>query len=453
MLRIFVFKVCNLCYHRKVGHEDLPQPYRQNRFLRLMTSAIPAETISLFIMKHYYCQGGQNMLLSLSLILIIGFSLSGILNRFRIPGLIGLIFTGILLGPQGLDLISRDILNISKDLREIALIVILLRAGLTLDLRDLKRVGRPAFLMSFLPATFEILFISFLAPPLLGISYIEGLILGSVLSAVSPAVVVPRMIHLMESGYGRKKRIPQLVLAGASVDDIYVIVLFTAFLGVYSGNQLRAGVFLSVPVSVLSGMALGILAGLILVRVFRRLHVRDTIKVLIILSVSFLFMSFEDLIAPYFPLSGLLAVMALGGTLLKSYEMLARRIIGKFSKIWVGAEILLFVLVGAAVEIEALSGVGLKSVLLIVCALLFRMIGVFISLIRTNLSRKERLFTAIAYLPKATVQAAIGTIPLSQGVAAGDTILSLAVLAIMLTAPLGAFCIDHLHKKLLERDA
>ena len=419
-----------------------------------MTSAIPAETISLFSTNYYiFYYGGEIMLLSLSLILIIGFSLSGILNRFRIPGLIGLIFTGILLGPQGLDLISMDILNISKDLRENALIVILLRVGLTLDLRDLKKVGRPAVLMSFVPATFEILAIFFIAPPLLGISYIEALILGSVLSAVSPAVVVPRMIHLMESGYGRKKRIPQLVLAGASVDDIYVIVLFTAFLGVYAGNQLSAGVFLSVPVSVLSGIALGILAGVVMVSVFRKIHVRDTIKVLIILSVSFLFMSFEDFIAPYFPLSGLLAVMALGGTILKGYEMLARRIIGKFSKIWVGAEILLFVLVGAAVEIEALSGVGLKSVLLIGCALLFRMIGVFISLIRTNLSRKERLFTAIAYLPKATVQAAIGTIPLSQGVAAGDTILSLAVLAIILTAPLGAFGIDHLHKKLLKRDA
>ena len=392
------------------------------------------------------------MLLSLSLILIIGFSLSGILNKFKIPGLIGLIFTGILLGPQGLDLISKDILNISKDLREIALIVILLRAGLTLDLRDLKKVGRPALLMSFLPATFEILAISLIAPPLLGITYIEALIMGAVLSAVSPAVVVPRMIHLMESGYGRKKRIPQLVMAGASVDDIYVIVLFTAFLGLYGGNQLNAGVILSVPVSVISGLGLGIIAGIIMVRVFKSLHIRDTIKVLIILSISFLFISFEDLVAPYFPLSGLLAVMALGGTLLKGYEMLARRIIGKFSKIWVGAEILLFVMVGAAVEIQALRGVGLKSVLLILIALLFRTIGVFISLMKTNLNKKERLFTAIAYLPKATVQAAIGTIPLTQGVAAGSTILSMAVLAIMLTAPLGALGIDRLHKKLLTRD-
>ncbi|HSR04005.1 MAG TPA: cation:proton antiporter [Proteiniclasticum sp.] len=392
------------------------------------------------------------MLLSLSLILIIGFSLSGILNKFKIPGLIGLIFTGILLGPQGLDLISKDILNISKDLREIALIVILLRAGLTLDLRDLKKVGRPAVLMSFVPATFEILAIFLIAPPLLGITYLEALILGAVLGAVSPAVVVPRMIHLMESGYGRKKRIPQLILAGASVDDIYVIVLFTAFLGIYGGNQLNAGVILSVPVSVLSGLVLGVITGVIMVKVFKSLHIRDTIKVLIILSVSFLFMSFQDLIAPYFPLSGLLAVMALGGTLLKGYEMLAKRIIGKFSKIWVGAEILLFVLVGAAVEIQALKGVGLKSVLLIVFALSFRMIGVFISLIKTNLNKKERLFTAVAYLPKATVQAAIGTIPLTQGVAAGSTILSMAVLSIILTAPLGALGMDRLHKKLLTRD-
>ncbi len=392
------------------------------------------------------------MLLSLSLILIIGFSLSGILNRFKIPGLIGLIFTGILLGPQGLDLVSSDILNISKDLREIALIVILLRAGLTLDLRDLKKVGRPAVLMSFIPATLEILAISFIAPPLLGITYLEALILGAVLSAVSPAVVVPRMIHLMESGYGRKKRIPQMVLAGASVDDIYVIVLFTAFLGLYGGNQLNAGILLSVPVSVISGLGLGVLAGIVMVKVFKHLHIRDTIKVLIILSVSFLFMSFEDFAAPYFPLSGLLAVMALGGTILKKHEILARRIIGKFSKIWVGAEILLFVLVGAAVEIQALSGVGFKSVIIILFALVFRMVGVFISLIKTNLNKKERLFTAVAYLPKATVQAAIGTIPLTQGVAAGNTILSLAVLAIMLTAPLGALGIDRLHTKLLVRD-
>lgn len=392
------------------------------------------------------------MLFSLSLILIIGFSLSGILNRFRIPGLIGLIFTGIILGPHGLNLISSDILNISKDLREIALIVILLRAGLSLDLKDLKKVGRPALLMSFLPATFEIAAVTLLAPPLLGITHLEALIMGAVLSAVSPAVVVPRMIQLMESGYGKKKRIPQMVLAGASVDDIYVIILFTAFMGLYKGAKISYGIILSVPLAVLSGLILGILCGVVVVRIFKHLHIRDTIKVLIILSAAFLFISFEDFIAPILPLSGLLAVMALGGTILKSNEILAKRLLGKFSKIWVGAEILLFVLVGAAVEIRALKGVGFFSVILILAALLFRTAGVFLSLLKTELSLKEKLFTAIAYLPKATVQAAIGTIPLSQGVLAGNTILSVAVLAIVITAPLGAAGIDHLHKKLLVRD-
>lgn len=405
-----------------------------------------------FIWHHFEILGGLSMLFSLSLILIIGFSLSGILNRFKIPGLIGLIFTGIILGPQGLDLISPDILGISKDLREIALIVILLRAGLTLDLKDLKKVGRPALFMSFLPATFEITAVTLLAPPLLGVTYIEALIMGAVLSAVSPAVVVPRMIQLMESGYGKKKRIPQMVLAGASVDDIYVIILFTAFMGLYKGTAMSAGVLLSVPAAVVSGLLLGIICGVIMVRVFRLLHIRDTIKVLIILSAAFLFVTFEDFVSPILPLSGLLAVMALGGTILKSNENLAKRLLGKFSKIWVGAEILLFVLVGAAVEINALSGVGLSSVILILSALIFRTGGVFLSLLKTDLTHKEKLFTAIAYLPKATVQAAIGTIPLSQGVTAGNTILSVAVLAIVITAPLGAAGIDHLHKKLLVRD-
>lgn len=392
------------------------------------------------------------MLFSLSLILILGFSLSGILNRFKIPGLLGLIVTGIVLGPQGFDLISLDILNISRDLREIALIVILLRAGMTLDLRDLKKVGRPALLLSFVPATLEIIAVILFAPALLGITRLEAAIMGAVLSAVSPAVVVPRMIHLMESGFGRKKRIPQMIMAGASVDDIYVIVLFTAFLGMYGGSEISAGTLLSVPVSVALGLLLGIAGGLITVKIFSRLHIRDTVKVLIILSTSFLFMSLEDFIAPLIPLSGLLAVMALGGTILKSREPLARRLVGKFSKIWVGAEILLFVLVGAAVDVSALSGAGLSSVLLILAALAFRVFGVLLSLLKTDLDLKERIFTSIAYLPKATVQAAIGSIPLVQGVAAGNTILTVAVLAIMITAPLGAIGIDRLHGKMLTRD-
>lgn len=392
------------------------------------------------------------MLLSLALILIIGFSLSGILNRFNIPGLIGIIFTGILLGPYVLNLISPEILAISTDLREIALIVILLRAGLSLDIKDLKKVGRPALLMSFVPATFEILAVTLLAPMLLGITTLEAAIMGAVLGAVSPAVVVPRMLHLMESGYGKKKKIPQMIMAGASVDDIYVIVLFTAFLKMYGGEGFNASSILSVPVSVVSGLALGAVSGIIVVGVFKHLHMRDTVKVLIILSASFLFMTVEDLLSKVIPLSGLLAVIALGAMILKQYEPLAKRLVGKFSKIWVGFEILLFVLVGAAVDIRALSGAGFSLVLLILLALFIRVLGVYLSLYKSNLNRKEKLFTSIAYLPKATVQAAIGSVPLASGVAAGNTILTVAVLAIIITAPLGAMGIDATYQKLLTKE-
>lgn len=391
------------------------------------------------------------MLFSLSLILIIGFSLSGILNRIKIPGLIGMIFTGVLLGPHMLDLISTDILGISADLREIALIVILVRAGLSIDISDLRKSGRPALLMCFVPATFEIAAVTYLAPLLLGVSYIEAAIMGCVLAAVSPAVIVPRMIHLMETGYGKKSRIPQIIMAGASVDDIYVIVLFTAFLGMYRGEGFSASTLVSVPVSILSGVIMGAVTGIILVSIFKRIHMRDTVKVLIILSIAFMFVSIEDFLKPFFPVSGLLAVMSLGCSILRSYEILAKRLMGKFSKIWVGAEILLFVLVGAQVDISYLAGAGISSVLLILAALSLRMIGVSLSLAGTSLSLKERLFCSIAYIPKATVQAAIGAVPLSAGVGAGNTILTVAVLAIIISAPVGAIGIDRTYKKLLSQ--
>lgn len=390
------------------------------------------------------------MLTSIALILLIGFTLSGILGKLGLPGLLGMIATGIILGPYGLDAISPEILDISAELRQIALIVILARAGLSLDLKDLKKVGRPAFLLCFVPATFELLTVTLLAPSLLGITRLEAAILGAVLAAVSPAVVVPRMLHLMESGYGREKKIPQMIMAGASVDDVYVIVLFTAFLGMQGGSGFDAASLAKVPVSVISGIAVGILAGYVLVRIFKMFHMRDTIKVLIILSVSMLMVSVEELLKPWFPMSGLLAVMAIGGTILKTYELLAKRIMGKFSKIWVGSEILLFVLVGAAVNITALGGTGIKALILIFSALLVRMLGVALSVSGTTLTVKERLFCAIAYLPKATVQAAIGSIPLAMGVPAGGTILSVAVLAIMVTAPLGAIGIDKTYRKLLD---
>ncbi|MDP3386191.1 MAG: cation:proton antiporter [Eubacteriales bacterium] len=391
------------------------------------------------------------MLFSLSLIIIIGFTLSGILNKLKIPGLLGMILTGILLGPYVLNLITPDILNISSDLREIALIVILTRAGLSIDINDLKRVGRPAILLCFVPATLEIAAVTFLAPVFFEVTYIEAAIMGTVLAAVSPAIIVPRMLRLMASGYGKDRSIPQLIMAGASVDDIYVIILFASFMGMYQGSGFTASSLLAVPISIIIGLLVGIVTGLLLIKVFKLIHMRDTIKVLIILSAAFLFVTLETVLKPYLPMSGLLAVMALGGTILKSYEILANRLMGKFAKIWVGAEIMLFVLVGAAVDINYLSGAGAKSVLLILGALVLRIIGVNISLIKTKLNIKERLFCSIAYLPKATVQAAIGAIPLSAGVAAGNTILTVAVLAILITAPIGAIGIDFAYRKLLKR--
>lgn len=390
------------------------------------------------------------MLFSLSLILIIGFSLSGIFKHFKLPGLLGMILTGIILGPYMLNLISDDILNISSELRQIALIVILMRAGLTVDINDLKKVGRPAILMCFIPASMEILAITFLGHMLFNISYLEAAILGTVLAAVSPAVVVPRMISLIENGYGKSKSIPQIIMAGASVDDIYVIVLFTSFLGMYSGDKFKFSSIVSVPISIILGIMLGIITGVILVKIFKRIHMRDTVKVLIILSISFIFVSLETFLKPYFAISGLLAVMALGATILKTYEKLASRLTIKFSKIWVGSEILLFVLVGASVNLSYVSKAGVNAILLILLALCFRVLGVIFALLGTSLDSKEKLFCAIAYLPKATVQAAIGSVPLASGVASGELILSVAVIAILITAPLGAIGVDKTYKHLLK---
>ena len=390
------------------------------------------------------------MLLSLALIIIIGFSLSGILNRLKIPGLLGMIFTGIILGPSFLNLISSDILDISPQLRQIALIVILTRAGLSIDLADLKKVGRPAILMCFIPATLEIAAITVLAPPLLNVSYLDGAIMGCVVAAVSPAVIVPRMIRLMENGYGKDQSIPQLIMAGASVDDIYVIVLFTSFMKMAQGSSFDAASLINVPISIVSGLALGAVAGYVLVQVFKTIHTRDTIKVLVILSFAFIFVSLEQALKGTFALSGLLAVMAMGATILKFYETLAKRLMGKFSKIWVSGEIILFVLVGAAVNIEYLFHAGFNYLAVIVIALSLRIAGVLVSLAKTNLSFKERLFCCIGYMPKATVQAAIGAVPLAAGLPSGGIILTIAVLAIIVTAPLGAIGVDLTYKRLLK---
>jgi len=393
------------------------------------------------------------LIYSIALILIVGFLFSSLFTRFHLPGLLGLILTGILLGPYVFDLMAPELLAISADIRKIALIVILVRAGLTLELGDLKKIGRPAVLMTFLPATFEILAVILLAPKLLGISLLEAAILGAVLGAVSPAVVVPRMIVLIENGYGKAKGIPQMILAGASVDDVYVIVLFTSFMGMYTGSGFHAITLLSVPVSIAIGLLGGLLAGLGLVAIFHYFHIRDTVKVLLVLSVCFLLVTVEDSLAKFIPFSGLLGVMAVGAILSRRRPALAKRLNDKFAKIWSAAEIFLFVLVGSAVDITALGDAGFPAVALIFGALLFRMAAVFLAVSGTNLTAKERVFTAFAYTPKATVQAAIGSIPLAAGVEAGSIILTVAVLAIILTAPIGSTFIDSTYRKLLTKDA
>lgn len=392
------------------------------------------------------------MLFSLALMILCGLVLSGIMQKLKLPGLVGMLLTGIVLGPYALDLIAPELLNISADLREIALIIILTRAGLALDIDDLKKVGRPAILMCFIPATFEIAATTIFAPMFFPISHLEAAIMGAVLGAVSPAVIVPKMLKLMEGGFGKSKSIPQLILAGASVDDIYVIVLFTSLMGMYGGSSFDIGSIIKIPIAIVVGLLTGIVVGLVLVKLFKTIHMRDTVKILILLSASFLLVTVETVIKAYLPMSGLLAVMALGGTILKQYGILAERLSVKFSKIWVAAELLLFVLVGVTVDISYAAKAGIAAVALLCLALMFRICGVFICLVKTKLSLKERLFCAIAYLPKATVQAAIGGLPLAAGVTAGNTILTVAVLAILITAPLGAIGIDVSYQKMLSKD-
>lgn len=390
------------------------------------------------------------MLLSMALIMLIGMASGYICRRLKLPGLLGMIITGIILGPYVLDLIDPSILNISADLRKIALIIILTRAGLTLDINDLKRVGRPAILMCFVPATFELAGMLLLAPRILGISLLEAAIMGAVVAAVSPAVVVPKMIKLIDEGYGTKKSIPQLILAGASVDDVYVIVLFSTFTGLAKGDRVSAMSFINIPVSVVLGIALGIASGWLLAGYFEKVHVRDTIKVIIVLSISFILVSAENALSTPITFSALIAVMFMGIALSRYRNETAVRLSGKFNRLWVGAEVVLFVLVGASVDIGYALSAGAGAVILIFGVLIFRIAGVFVCLTGTNLNMKERLFCMLAYTPKATVQAAIGSVPLAMGLSCGSIVLTVAVLAILITAPLGAFMIDLTYKKLLS---
>lgn len=392
------------------------------------------------------------MLFSISLILLVGMSMGWICKKIKLPALVGMLATGIVLGPYVLNMIDESILGISADLRKIALIIILTRAGLGLDISGLKKIGRPAFLMCFVPASFELLGMLILGPNVMGLTLLESAVLGAVLAAVSPAVVVPRMVKLMDEGYGVKEGIPQLILAGASVDDVYVIVLFSTFVGMMQGEKASVISFINIPVSIVLGIGIGLGIGVLFAYYFAKVHIRDTVKLLIILSVSFILVAFEDWLSTPITFSALIAIMFIGIGLKNKRENVARRLSVKYGKIWVGAEVFLFVLVGATVNINYLENVGLKAVFVIICALVFRMAGVFVCLLGTNLAVKERAFIMMAYTPKATVQAAIGAIPLSLGFACGDTVLTVAVLAIVITAPLGAFAIDLTYKKFLSHN-
>ena len=391
------------------------------------------------------------MLTSIALILLCGLLFGFLFNKIKLPALLGMIIVGIVLGPHALNLIDSSILNISAELRQIALVIILTRAGLSLNINDLKKIGRPAILMCFVPACVEMIGTIIFAPMLFGISIIDAAVMGSVLAAVSPAVVVPRMIKIMDEGYGKDKSIPQLILAGASVDDVFVIVVFTVLTAFASTGEINATDFLQIPLSIILGVLLGVIVGFLLVLFFKKVHIRDSVKVLIILSVSFLLLEVESLLEGIVPVSALLGIMSMGITVNQKYNVLSKRLSVKYNKLWLGAEIFLFVLVGVAVDINYALNAGVVAVIVVIIALIFRMFGVMLSLVKTNLNKKERLFCMLSYTPKATVQAAIGTIPLAMGLSCGSVVLTVAVVSILITAPFGAICIDNLYKKMLKK--
>ena len=398
------------------------------------------------------------MLTSLAFVFLAGLAAAALCQRIKLPRIIGMLFVGILLGPYALNLLDDSILSISADLRQMALVIILIKAGLSLNLTDLKQVGRPALLMSCLPATFEIIGYTLLSPVIFGLTWVEGAVMGAVLGAVSPAVVVPRMVSLMENRWGTQKSIPQMILAGASMDDVYVIVLFSTFAGMAQGGSPSLESFLTIPVSILLGLAVGGGAGVLLAQFFEvnythKTTIRNSTKVIIMLGLAFLLLAVEDWLEGMVPFSGILAVTAMAcGVHLKAPTPVSDRLSQKFGKLWLAAEVILFVLVGAAVDIRYTLEAGAGAVAIIFAALAIRALGVTLATAGTALNKKERLFCVIAYLPKATVQAAIGSVPLAMGLGCGKLVLSVAVLAILITAPLGAFGMDATYQRLLERE-
>lgn len=397
------------------------------------------------------------MLTSLALIFLVGLGMAGICQKIKLPRIIGMLATGIILGPYVLNWLDSSILSISSELRQMALIIILLKAGLSLNLADLKKVGRPAVMMACVPASCEIVAFILFAPYILNITHVEAAVMGAVLAAVSPAVVIPRMVSLMENGYGTKKSIPQMIMAGASCDDIFVIVLFSTFAGMAQGENFHVMDFVNIPISIVLGVILGVIVGFVLSLFFETAYahkhcVRNSMKVIIVLGMAFLLMAIETWLKPYVSVSGLLAVVAMACVLkIKCVPSVSVRLSEKFGKLWIAAEVILFVLVGAAVDIRYTLNAGLAAVLMIFVALIFRAVGVCICMLGTALTPKERLFCVIAYLPKATVQAAIGSVPLAMGLSCGQIVLSVAVLGILITAPLGAIGMDLTYKRFLSK--
>lgn len=395
------------------------------------------------------------MLTSLALVFLVGLSMAAICQKIKLPRIIGMLVTGIILGPYVLDLFDQSILGISADLRKMALVIILIKAGLSLNLKDLKKVGRPALLLAFMPATFELAAFLIFAPKILGITVLESAVMGAVLAAVSPAVVVPRMVFLMDEKYGTEKNIPQMILAGASLDDVFVIVLFTTFLGMAQGETVNVFSFANIPISIMMGIVIGTICGVALACFFETAYayknmIRNSMKVIIVLGVAFLLLAVEEWLSGIIAISGLLAVMSMALVLaMKSNKSVTVRLQQKFGKLWLAAEVILFVLVGAAVDIRYTLKGGVPAITMILIGLLLRSVGVWLSVLGTKLNMKERLFCVIAYLPKATVQAAIGSVPLAMGLPCGNIVLSVAVLAILITAPLGAIGMDMSYKKLL----
>lgn len=404
-------------------------------------------------MAKQICHKRVNMISSLALIFLFSLFVGELFHKVQLPKIIGMLLVGIVIGPYALNLLSPAILNISAELRKIALIIILIKAGLTLELSSLKKASRPALLLSFLPATFEVIAITIFAPIIFNISRLEAMLLGAVLGAVSPAVVIPKMTELIENGYGKDKSIPEMILAGASLDDIFVIVLFSSFLSANQSGNIDILSFISIPISIASGVALGLLTGLIVSNVFKSYSMASETRTIVVLALAFALTALEELIKAYLPLSSLLAVVAMAATIkLKSSKEITNEIAKDHSRLWLGAQALLFTLIGAAVDIRYTLNAGYSAILLLFISLLIRSIGVLLALLFTPLNRKERLFTIFAYLPKATVQAAIGGIPLAMGLSCGSLVLSIAVLSILITAPLGAFLMDISYKKLLVKN-